>query len=34
MRLAIPPEKLQFRDLSLVFGVEHLPVQLGDSVPG
>jgi cytochrome P450 len=31
MRLAVPPDKLEFRDLSLVFGVEHLPVQLGDA---
>jgi cytochrome P450 len=29
MRLAVPARKLEFRKLSLVYGVEALPVELG-----
>ncbi|TWE12904.1 cytochrome P450 [Rudaeicoccus suwonensis] len=28
LQLAVPPEELQFRDLSIVYGVESLPVRL------
>jgi cytochrome P450 len=32
MRLAIPARKLEFRKLSIVYGVEALPVELGPAV--
>jgi cytochrome P450 len=31
LRLAVPPEKLAFRQSSIVYGVESVPVLLGDS---
>jgi cytochrome P450 len=30
MTLAVQPENLQFRDLSIVYGIDSLPVHLGD----
>jgi hypothetical protein len=34
MQLAVPAAALQFRDLSIVYGVQSLPVNLGISSAG
>ena len=34
LELAVPPEQLEYRDLSLVFGIKALPVRLGPAALG